>query len=243
MLPLHDDNPTDITPFVTLLLMGLCIFGFIWQQTLGPEHERAIIYGLGLVPAVLWGTTELPPALSVLPSPATLVSSMFLHGDIWHLGGNMLFLWVFGNNVEDAMGHLRFVAFYLLCGIAAALMQATVSPESTIPMIGASGAISGVLGAYLLLYPNARILVGIPIVIYLHLMRLSALWVLIAWFVMVQMVSSALSNPDTGGVAWYAHIGGFIAGFVLIPVFKYRHLRLLHPGNVEEFGTRADRKD
>jgi membrane associated rhomboid family serine protease len=155
----------------------------------------------------------------------TIVTSMFLHGGFLHLGGNMLYLWIFGNNVEDAMGHGRFIVFYLLCGAAAALAQALPNPESTIPMIGASGAISGVLGAYVLLHPHARILVGIPIFFYLHLTYLPASLMLGIWFLM-QIISSFNINPEEGGVAWYAHIGGFVAGLVLIPFFKRREVPL-----------------
>ncbi len=240
MIPVHDDNPTDITPFVTFAVLGLCIFGYMWQNTLGDQGNQFAVFAFGVIPAVLWGELELPPALALVPAPLTMLTSMFLHGSFMHLAGNMLYLWIFGNNVEDAMGHGRFVLFYLLCGVAAALTQAAVSPHSPIPMIGASGAISGVLGAYLLLYPNARVLIGIPIVFYLHLTRLSAGWVLGLWFA-VQMISSAMADPDQGGVAWYAHIGGFVAGVALIPLFKYRHIRLLNPANVRADGVRRRR--
>ena len=145
-----------------------------------------------------------------------------------HLLGNMLYLWIFGNNVEDAMGHGRFLAFYFLCGIVAALSQATLNPTSTIPMIGASGAISGVLGAYLLLYPHARILVLVPIGFLITRVFMRAFWVLVFWFVL-QVLYSVLSDADAGGVAWFAHIGGFIAGMVFIPLFKYRRVHLLNP--------------
>ena len=145
-----------------------------------------------------------------------------------HLIGNMLYLWIFGNNVEDAMGHVRFVLFYLLCGIAAVLAQALPNTDSTIPMIGASGAISGVLGAYLLLYPHARVLVLLPLGFYTQLVHLPAMAVLGFWFVL-QLISTALSDPQAGGVAFGAHIGGFIAGLMLLPIFKHRHVRLFAP--------------
>jgi membrane associated rhomboid family serine protease len=153
---------------------------------------------------------------------------MFLHGGWMHIIGNMLYLWIFGNNVEDAMGHRRFIVFYLLCGIAAALAQALPNPSSEVPMIGASGAISGVLGAYLLLYPHARVLVVIPIFFYPYTVRIPAGWVLGFWFLM--QVASSLSAPEQqGGVAWSAHIGGFVAGMALIPLFKYKQVRLFAP--------------
>jgi len=140
----------------------------------------------------------------------------------------MLYLWVFGNNVEDSMGHGRFLVFYLLCGLLAALTQAVLNPASEIPMIGASGAISGVLGAYLLLHPHARILVVIPIGILIYTPWIAAYWVLGFWFVL-QILNSLVSASETGGVAYGAHLGGFVAGMILIPLFKYRHVRLFSP--------------
>jgi membrane associated rhomboid family serine protease len=146
--------------------------------------------------------------------------------------GNMLYLWVFGNNIEDAMGHVRFMVFYLLCGVAAVFAQALPDPQSQIPMIGASGAISGVLGAYLLLYPHARVLVAIPFGFYLHTMQIKAGWVLGFWFVM-QLISSVANAGQQGGVAFGAHIGGFVAGMLLLPLFKRRSVRYFHPGRFD----------
>ena len=146
-----------------------------------------------------------------------------------HLAGNLLYLWIFGNNIEDAMGHGRFIVFYVICGIAAVLAQALPNTESTVPMIGASGAISGVLGAYLLLYPKARVLVLIPLGFYLHTMRLKAGVVLVIWFVM--QILSSLTAGDAPGVAWFAHIGGFVAGVVLVPFFKRRQVSLFQPAH------------
>ena len=152
-----------------------------------------------------------------------MFTSMFLHGGLGHLLGNMLFLWIFGNNVEDAMGHLRFVVFYLLCGVAAVLAQALPDPASNAPMVGASGAISGVLGAYMLLYPRARVLLALPPpFIFVTIGWFRAVWVLAGWFVL-QLLMGAGSRPaegEAGGVAFGAHIGGFVAGMVLIPFFK-----------------------
>jgi membrane associated rhomboid family serine protease len=150
---------------------------------------------------------------------------MFLHGGLAHLLGNMLYLWIFGNNVEGAMGHGRYAVFYALCGISAALAQALPDPDSTLPMIGASGAISGVLGAYLLLYPRARVLVVIPLGFYLYSTYLPALAVLGLWF-LLQVLSSVLAPAGEGGVAWFAHMGGFIAGMALIPAFRRRGVPL-----------------
>jgi membrane associated rhomboid family serine protease len=156
---------------------------------------------------------------------------MFLHGGFLHLAGNMLFLWVFGNNVEDAMGHGRFVAFYLLCGVGAVMAQVLPNPGSTVPMIGASGAISGVLGAYMLLYPRARVLLGVPIgFLIVSLGRFPAVWVLAAWFVMqLFMGGVSFTRPagaDAGGIAFGAHVGGFVAGLLLVTLFKRRDVPL-----------------
>ena len=230
MIPLHDDNPTDITPVITISLIVLCTLVFIWQVSLGGQTGQAVVYSLGVIPAVLLDKVNLPEELVLVPASLTVLTSMFLHGGFMHLAGNMLFLWIFGNNVEDAMGHFRFIVFYLLCGGAAVAGQVLQDPDSQIPMIGASGAISGVLGAYLLLYPHAKVLVAIPLGFILYTARLAAVWVLGFWFV-IQIVSSILTDTGHAGVAWFAHIGGFAAGMALIPVFKYRRIQLFHPSH------------
>jgi membrane associated rhomboid family serine protease len=226
MIPLHDDTPTTIRPYVTVAFIVICCVVFLWQFSSGPQGQQIIAYGFGAVPAVLFGHAELPPELYFIPASLTVFSSMFLHGSWMHLIGNMLYLWIFGNNVEDSMGHVRFVVFYLVCGIAAVFAHAVPNAESQIPMIGASGAISGILGAYLLLHPHARVLVLIPIGIIMQTVRLKAVWVLGFWIVL-QLVSSAFADPSKGGVAFGAHIGGFVAGLALIPFFKYRRVPLL----------------
>ncbi|RKZ37470.1 MAG: rhomboid family intramembrane serine protease [Gammaproteobacteria bacterium] len=227
MLPLHDDNPTELTPYVTVGFMVLCILAFLWQLSLGGAGERAVL-ALGAIPAVVFEFRELHPAVAMVPDWMTVFSAMFLHGGWMHLIGNMLYLWIFGNNVEDAMGHGRFIAFYLICGVVAFLAQAVPDVHSTVPMIGASGAVSGVLGAYLLLYPRARVLVAIPLGFLIYTMRLSAGWVLGFWFVL-QLFNSLLASGQQSGVAWLAHVGGFVAGMVLIPAFKRRDVRLFAP--------------
>lgn len=226
MIPLHDDNPTDIFPYLTVTFIVACVVVFFWQLSLGPEGQKAV-YALGVIPASLLQGKSLPPDLYLIPAELTLLTSMFLHGGWMHLIGNMLFLWIFGNNVEDAMGHSRYIVFYIICGFAAAFAQALPNPESVTPMIGASGAISGVLGAYLLLHPRARILVAIPIGIFIHTMKLPAMAVLGFWFVL-QLINTLLTGTGSGGVAWGAHVGGFVAGVLLIPIFKYRRVRLFH---------------
>jgi membrane associated rhomboid family serine protease len=227
MIPLHDDNPTRITPLVNWAIIVLCVLAFLWQLSLGRYGQNAL-YSLGVIPAVLFNIQPLPGELAIIPAWATLFSSMFLHGGWMHLIGNMLYLFIFGNNIEDAMGHAKFMVFYLICGIVAALAQALPDPQSITPMIGASGAISGVLGAYLLLYPHARVLVAIPLGFFIHTTRIKAFWVLGFWFV-IQIISTVLSGQQQGGVAFGAHIGGFIAGMILIPFFKNRRVRFFTP--------------
>ena len=227
MIPLRDDNPTTLKPVITVGLIALCTLAFFWQLRLG-VHAETWIHALGVVPATLFGKQALPPEFAPVPAVLTVVSSMFLHGGWMHLFGNMLYLWIFGNNVEDAMGHGRFAVFYLLCGAAAVLAQALQAPDSTVPMIGASGAISGVLGAYLLLYPHARVLVLIPLGFFSRILYLPAMLVLGFWF-LLQLVSSLLADPSQPGVAFGAHAGGFVAGMLLIPLFKRHEVRLLHP--------------
>lgn len=227
MIPLHDDNPTDIFPVLTILFIVTCVLVFFWQVSLGNPGGRMAVYSLGVIPAVLLDRVSLPAELVLVPAELTVITSMFLHGGFMHLAGNMLYLWIFGNNLEDALGHFRFIVFYLLCGIAAVFGQVLQNPASEIPMIGASGAISGVLGGYLLLYPHARVLVLIPLGFFSQLIRLPAGWVLGFWF-LIQLISSAFSSPDGAGVAWYAHIGGFIAGMVLVPFMKRPDVPLFH---------------
>lgn len=218
MIPLQDDNPTELTPFVTITFIGICVLAFLYQASLPPPHAETLVFQYGAIPALLFGRADLPPAIDVgIPAYATLLTSMFMHGGWMHLIGNMLYLWIFGNNVEDVMGHARFVVFYVTCGILAALCHALTDPTSTIPMVGASGAISGVLGAYILLFPRAHVLVFMPGI---GMMRVAAGVVLGLWFVM-QLLSGGMSiGSSGGGVAFFAHIGGFVAGMVLIGVFK-----------------------
>lgn len=218
MIPLRDDNPAGITPIVTYALIGACTLVFGLQLTLG-QDGREFVFAYGLIPAVLLGDATLPPEVARVPALLTVFTSMFLHGGLLHFLGNMLYLWIFSDNIEDSMGHGRFVIFYFVCGIAAALAQAVPDPDSAIPMIGASGAISGVLGAYLLLYPRARVLVALPLVVVLYTVRLPAAWVLGLWFAM-QLFSELAAPAGGGGVAFRAHLGGFVAGAALIPFFR-----------------------
>lgn len=229
MIPLHDDNPTSIFPVITIAFIVACTLVWFWEFSLGPVIQQAIMT-YGAIPAEVVGSGYVPPQADSIPSWLTVFTSMFMHGGWMHLIFNMLYLWIFGNNVEDAMGHVRFIMFYLLCGVLAFFAHAMGDPSSQIPTVGASGAISGVLGAYLLLHPKARVLVMIPIGFFIHTTRLPAVFVLGVWFVL-QLVNSAASGDGQGGVAWGAHIGGFIAGMALIPFFKYKNVRLFTQNN------------
>ncbi len=226
MFPIHDDNPTTITPIVTVGVIALCFWVYIWQVTLGDHGATQIAYAFGLIPGVLTGNAVLPESLRVIAPPWTLVTSVFMHSGLLHLGGNALYLWVFGNNIEDALGHGRMTVFFLLCGAFAALVQIVEAPHSVVPMIGASGAVSGILGAYLLLHPRASVLVMVPLFFILYPLRMPAGLLLIVWFVL-QIAGSLLADPVLPGIAWHAHIGGFIAGALLIPFFKRADVPLL----------------
>jgi membrane associated rhomboid family serine protease len=216
MIPLRDENPTTSTPFVTVGLIVLNCLLFFYQVSLGPAEEQFVL-SFAAIPADLFnlarvGNPAVPPWLTVF-------TSMFLHANILHLGGNMLYLWVFGNNIEDVMGHGRFILFYFLVGATAAFAHALAAPSSTVPMIGASGAISGVLGAYVLLFPFVRVKVLIPIGIFPYIMHVSAVLVLGLW-IAVQALNAVFNlGGMEGGVAWFAHVGGFMAGLLLIKLF------------------------
>jgi membrane associated rhomboid family serine protease len=227
VIPLHDDNPAATRPRVTVGIMIACTVVYVFQHLLlSRENTVELIYALGVIPALL--TNPALSDLAPIPPSLTVLTSMFVHGGFWHLAGNMLYLWIFGNNIEDAMGHVRFVIFYILCGVAAVAAQVLPDPASEVPMVGASGAISGVLGAYMLLYPRARVLLGLPLgFLIVQLGRYPAIWVLAAWFVMqLVMGSFAAFSKTPGGVAFGAHIGGFVAGCVLVTVFKKRGVPL-----------------
>jgi len=232
VVPLHDDNPTTTTPYVTVGIMFSCLLVYVFHHLLLSDvGTRDVTYAFGVVPAVLTGKIYLPPDLAVIPPWASVLTSMFMHGGFWHLVGNMLYLWIFGNNLEDAMGHIRFFLFYVLCGIAAVCAFVLPNPASVVPMVGASGAISGVLGGYLVLFPRARVLLGLPLgFVVIGIARFPAIWVLAAWFLM-QLVMGGLSavqstNESQGGIAIGTHIGGFIAGLLLVAFFKRRHVPL-----------------
>ncbi len=236
MFPLKDHNPTRRTPVVTIGLIAINVLVFLYEMTLGDSLGR-FVAAWGAIPYEITHATDLvgtaygpfvhapgPPLIQL-----TLVTSMFLHGSVSHIFGNMLYLWIFGNNVEDLMGRAKFVVFYLACGIIAGLTHVLVNPASAIPTVGASGAVAGVLGAYLVAYPRARVLTAVFIVFFIRLIELPASLLLIFWFVMqsFQGFLSLGARDMTSGVAWFAHIGGFVAGAIGIRIAAPRALHAL----------------
>ncbi len=230
MFPYRDENETQRTAIVTAGIIALNVLVWIFVQGAGADLPLAgSVCNLGLIPGEL--TLSLPvgtrfpmgEGVLCLTDPGRQVShlftSMFLHGSWMHLLGNMWFLWIFGNNVEDSMGRLRFIAFYLLCGLAAAMGQVLASPDSVIPMVGASGAISGVMGAYLILFPKVRVFAFVPLIIIFTSISMPA-WVMLGYWFLIQFISGLASvGGDVGGVAFWAHVGGFIAGVALVKIF------------------------
>lgn len=233
MFPYRDENPTVINPYVTIALILANVASWIFIQGLGVDAALMAhsLCDLSVIPGELTGMARgirfavTPGYVCVVdarPEWYTLLSMQFLHGGWLHLIGNMLFLWVFGNNIEDSMGHLRFLVFYLTCGVLAALTHIWMDPASPIPTVGASGAISGVLGAYLLLYPRARVWMALPIIIYIYRFSLPA-WVFLIYWIGIQLVSGMADQAGGGGVAFWAHVGGFVAGLLLIPFFRRKN--------------------
>jgi membrane associated rhomboid family serine protease len=240
-LPLYDDNPRTAVPVVTSALIAACVVVFLWQQSLGPRGAAAADLAYGMVPAVLFGIAELPRRLQHVSPVLTLVTSMFLHGGWLHLIGNMLYLWIFGKGVERALGGPRYLVFYLLCGIAAALTQGLTDPTAEVPMIGASGAIAGTLGAYLVLYPRGNIMVFVWILIFVRLVAVPAVILLGLWF-LGQLLSALSTDPSEPGVAVWAHVGGFLVGLLLVSVFRRRGVPMLQPRRSAAFSTTSVRR-
>ncbi len=226
LLPLHDKNPLRIIPFeiTTFLILLACVAVFLLQKIISIDADNTLTLSYGMIPAVLFDHRSLAEELIRVPAEFTLLTSLFLHGGWMHLVSNLLYLWIFGDNVEDSMGHIRFLLFYLACGLAASFTHALVEPTSSVPLIGASGAIAGILGAYLMLHPRVKVLVlvfkGIPL-------RLPA-YLIIGFWVGLQIFN--VINGSPGNTAWWAHIGGFVCGMLLIPLFKYRSVPLLDRG-------------
>lgn len=232
MFPYHDENATQRTPYVTLLLIALNVLAWVLVQGAGTTEPLArSVCELGLIPGEL--TAAVPPGtrfpmgegLVCLTDPGRQVTnvftSMFMHGSWMHLLGNMWFLWLFGNNIEDSMTRPRFLAFYLLSGIGAALAQVLADPSSNVPMVGASGAISGVMGAYLVLFPRVRVFTLVPLGVFITSIALPA-WMMLIYWAALQFFGGITSivAEQTGGVAFWAHLGGFVAGVALVKLFE-----------------------
>jgi len=233
MIPLRDYRPSGSIPWVTFSLIIINGLVFLYQLMLqgqpsafGSRISAGDIFILqyGLVPRELTHLRDLPPYIP-FPIWVTLFTSMFLHGGIWHIGGNMLYLWIFGDNVEDAMGHFKFLIFYLLCGAIAALSQVLVNVNGKSPIIGASGAIAGVLGAYMMLFPYSRVLTLVFFLFFIRFIEIPAMVILGFWFIYQLLLAPSGIGPG-GGVAFFAHIGGFLAGALLVYIFKKRYVEV-----------------
>jgi membrane associated rhomboid family serine protease len=222
MIPLKDDNPTNTFPLITIGLLSLNILVYVYQLTLSAEGLETFLFRYGAIPVRLIHPFEGDHTYSqTIPYGLTIFSSMFIHGGLVHLLGNMLYLWIFGNNVEDYLGHVKFFIFYLISGFFAAFIHTLSDLQSSLPMIGASGAIAGVLGAYLVLFPRANVSTLFIFIIFFKIIKVPAVLILGLWF-LVQLLNAGTVE---GSVAWYAHVGGFLTGIVLILIFKSMSIR------------------
>jgi len=240
LIPIRDDNPHFLTPVVTYAIIAANVLAWVFVQGMGTEASLArSLCDLGLIPGELLGRAvpgtivPLSPHFSCVVDPhgdwRTVLTHMFLHGGWLHLLGNMWFLWIFGNNVEDSMGHARFVVFYLLCGLAAAGLQVMASPTSAVPMVGASGAIGGVMGAYVVLYPRVRVYMLLWFGFFVQTVAVPAAFMLLYWL-LLQLIGGATSlGSEGGGVAFWAHVGGFVTGALLVLLFRDPALVARHP--------------
>jgi len=221
LIPYKDDNPTRTFPFVTIGIIVLNIFVFLWQVVSASGMEQ-VAYSYGAIPHYILSFEKVQPIHPAI----TIFSAMFMHGGLFHLGGNMLYLWIFGNNIEDRLGHLRFIVFYLFCGIVSAYAHAITDPDSLMPMIGASGAVSGILGAYLLLFPRATVYTLVFLGFFVTTVKIPAL-IVIGFWAIIQFINGLISTGlhRGSGIAWFAHIGGFLIGLVTIKLWLPRRNR------------------
>lgn len=220
MIPIRDKNPSGTFPYVTIGIMTVNVFMFFIELSLGPRLDRFIMQ-YGLVPLKLQYYSQ-SPELTFIDTFLPFLTSMFLHGGFIHLIGNMWYLWIFGDNIEDKLGHFKYLCFYILCGIIAACVHVFFNSQSKVPCIGASGAIAGVLGAYMITFPRARVVTIIPLGFIWPIIELPAMVVLGFWFV-IQFFNGAASisaSASSGGVAWWAHIGGFVSGILMFYIFR-----------------------
>ena len=226
MVPIRDDQPRFSTPYLNNFLIGINLVIFLFESTLDPESLKALAFQFGVIPShvtsLIAGTGRYQPVAVLVP----FFTSMFLHGSWPHVIGNMWFLWIFGDNIEDQLGHFTYLLFYLVSGVVAAMTQVVLDPHLRVPTVGASGAIAGVLGAYFILYPRARVLTWFPPIFFFHLPA----WVMLGYWFVLQFLSGAASSiaytsQTQGGIAFWAHVGGFVAGVVLIKVLPERPRR------------------
>lgn len=228
MIPLRDANPSSTRPVVTVAIIVLNALAFFYELALSQPQLERLMFTMGMIPArVLLFPAR--PDISLADAFLPMFSSMFLHGGWMHLIGNMWFLWIFGDNVEDHLGHVRYGLFYVVCGLGAGLAHTVFNLNSTIPTIGASGAVAGVLGAYFLLYPMHRVVTLIPIFFYFTFIELPAAVVLLFWFALQFLRGAVSIGSQSGGVAWWAHVGGFVIGVVLVKVLGRRRRVSLLP--------------
>ncbi len=225
MIPLKDENPSNTVPVINVLLIVTNILVFIYMNYAAPLSTRSIIFKLGFIPYELFHFVDVNPK-NLVPIPLTIFSAMFMHGGWLHLLSNMLYLWIFGDNIEDKLGHIRYLIFYIMCGITATLVHGFININSRIPTLGASGAIAGVLGAYMFLFPKARIKTFIFLGIFFQIIHIPAV-IILGYWILIQILSvyAEYGSKTGAGIAWFAHIGGFIAGLVLIVVMKKRGRR------------------
>ncbi len=232
MFPLKDTIPSQTFPFVNIFLIIINSVVFLFEVSLGPQQLQAFIHQFGVIPAKFFLMAQNDPA-NVVGRYLPIFTSIFLHGGWFHIIGNMWFLWIFGDNVEDRMGHFRYFIFYILVGLLAGITHIYLNPASTVPTIGASGAIAGVMGAYFILFPNSRIITLIIIVFFVDIIEIPAFFFLGFWFLLqfFQGTASLMAPTNMGGVAWWAHFGGFVAGAILVFFFKKpkKKLRRFYP--------------
>ena len=225
MVPLKDENPIQITPYVTYSLIAINIAVFVYELILSPPELNRFFHLFAIVPLELNASWNGIAIDQPIPEPLTLITAQFLHAGFIHVGFNMLFLWIFGNNIEEQLGRIKYLLFYLSCGVLAALTQSYFDPASSIPSLGASGAIAGVMGAYIIKFPQAKIVTLVPLGFFFPIFRISALWFLGFWFIeqafngISMLEASAHVGMQGGGVAYWAHAGGFIFGAILSPLF------------------------
>jgi membrane associated rhomboid family serine protease len=231
MIPIRDDQPRFSTPYVTYFIVGLNVLIFLFELSIRAEGSRVLagfMYEFGVVPREITGILTGAPHVSLTAAFVPILTSMFLHASFLHILGNMWVLWIFGDNIEDYLGHFSYLVFYFLCGIAASVTHILLNANSGVPSVGASGAIAGVMGAYFLLYPKARVLTVVP-VFFLFFWWLPA-WIVLGYWFLIQFFSGAAtsvaySSQTSGGIAFWAHVGGFVAGIVLIKIFPERQRR------------------